>query len=242
MTDAVVEAPKPEREGQIASWLHLLIVVGVMTLGAYRGSVNATAIAEAKTFNRAIFYVIAIAFEWAMLGIVLLGLRLHHTPLSTVLGERWKSIREVARDIGIAVAFLIVSSFVLSVTAGHPRDTAPGGIVQAILPHGPVESILWIGLSVSAGICEEAIFRGYLQRQFIALTGSSAVGILLSAVVFGFGHAYKGVVGALQITVFGVLFGILAYWRRSLRPGMIAHTLTDSFAGVMAGLLKIKVS
>lgn len=242
MTDAVVEAPRSEVEGQIASWLHLLLVLLVVSLGAYRGSANAGAIARAKTFNRSIFYVLTMAFEWAMLGIVLLGVRLHGTPLSTVLGERWKSIREVARDIGIAVAFLIVSALVLSISLGHPGESAPNGIVQAILPHGPLESILWIGVSVSAGICEEAIFRGYLQRQLIALTRSPVAGILLTALAFGFGHAYKGVVGAVQIAVFGALFGILAYWRRSVRPGMIAHAFTDSFAGVMAGILKIRVS
>ena len=242
MTDAVIEAHKPEREGQIASWLHLLLVLAMVSLGAYRGSANAASIARAKTFNHAIFYLLTMAIEWAMLGVVLLGVRLHGTPLSTVLGERWQSIREVGRDIGIAVAFLIVSGLVLSLTLGHSSDANPNGIVQAILPHGPLESILWIGVSVSAGICEEAIFRGYLQRQLIALTRSPAVGILLTAVAFGFGHAYKGTVGAMQIVVFGVLFGILAYWRKSVRPGMIAHTFTDSFAGVMAGILKIKVS
>jgi membrane protease YdiL (CAAX protease family) len=32
------------------------------------------------------------------------------------------------------------------------------------------------------------------------------------------------------ITVFGCLFGLLAQWRRNLRPGMIAHFLQDSSA------------
>jgi membrane protease YdiL (CAAX protease family) len=32
------------------------------------------------------------------------------------------------------------------------------------------------------------------------------------------------------ITIFGCLFGLLAQWRRSLRPGMIAHFLQDSSA------------
>jgi hypothetical protein len=43
MTDAVIEAHKPEREGQIASWLHLLLVLAMVSLGAYRGSANAAA-------------------------------------------------------------------------------------------------------------------------------------------------------------------------------------------------------
>jgi hypothetical protein len=36
----------------------------------------------------------------------------------------------------------------------------------------------------------------------------------------------------LRITGFGLLFGCLAEWRKSLRPGMIAHAWTDIFAGL----------
>jgi len=35
------------------------------------------------------------------------------------------------------------------------------------------------------GICEETIFRGYPQQQFMALTKSASVGILVSAATFG---------------------------------------------------------
>jgi uncharacterized protein len=54
-----------------------------------------------------------------------------------------------------------------------------------ILPHGGTEITLWIAFSVTADICEETIFRGYLQRQFTALTKSAPAGILLSTVAFG---------------------------------------------------------
>ncbi len=39
----------------------------------------------------------------------------------------------------------------------------------------------------------------------------------------------------ITITVYGALFGLLAWWRRSLRPGMIAHAWTDIFSGVISG-------
>jgi membrane protease YdiL (CAAX protease family) len=104
--------------------------------------------------------------------------------------------------------------------------------VQFLAPQSPVEIALWIALSVTAGICEETIFRGYLQKQFIAWTGSIPTGIFLSAAVFGLGHIYQGVRSTLVITVYGLLFGILAQWRSSLRPGMIAHALNDTVGGL----------
>ena len=107
-----------------------------------------------------------------------------------------------------------------------------------ILPHGGAELTLWIALSVTAGICEETIFRGYLQRQFIALTKSAPAGILLSAAAFGVAHVYQGFRMVILIGVFGAMFGILAYWRGSVRPGMIVHAWQDSLGGVVSALMR----
>jgi len=107
-----------------------------------------------------------------------------------------------------------------------------------ILPHAGVEIALWIALSITAGICEETIFRGYLQRQFIALTKNVPTGIFLSAAAFGLAHAYQGSRMVILIGLYGAMFGILAHWRGSVRPGMIAHAWQDSLNGVLAGLTR----
>ena len=239
-TTEVIEAPRVDAGGPIASPVHLLIVLVLMALWGYGGAVDAGVIATGR-INRAAFYVVTMVLEWVMLAVVLLGVRRHGSPLSTVLGERWRSATEVARDIGIAGAFWFVSAIILSITIGHPKETTPNGVVQALLPRGPLESALWVALSVTAGICEEAIYRGYLQRQLIALSKSVTIGIVGSAIAFGAGHAYKGGSGAISIVLFGAMFGILAYWRKSVRPGMIAHAFTDAFAGVLARMLGIRV-
>ncbi len=66
-------------------------------------------------------------------------------------------------------------------------------------------------MALTAGICEEILFRGYLQRQFIAMTGNPALGILLSAVIFGGAHVYQGAKQAILLGVYGAMFGALAY-------------------------------
>lgn len=239
-TTEVIEAPRVAAAEPIASPIHLLIVLALMSFWGYSGAVEAHVIASAR-INRIVFYIVTMVTEWLMLGVVLLGVRLHRSPLSTVLGERWRSVREVARDIGIAAVFWFVSAIILSATIGQPKEAAPNDVVQALLPNGPLESTLWVALSITAGICEEAIYRGYLQRQLIAMSKSATIGILGTAVLFGAGHAYKGGAGAIRIVLFGAMFGVLAYWRKSVRPGMIAHAFTDAFAGVLARLMGIRV-
>jgi hypothetical protein len=107
-----------------------------------------------------------------------------------------------------------------------------------MLPQRGIELTFWIALSVTAGICEETVFRGYLQRQFMALTKSAPAGILLSAATFGAAHAYQGFRMVILIALYGAMFGILAYWRGSVRPGMIAHAWNDSLNGVLAVLVR----
>jgi CAAX protease family protein len=98
---------------------------------------------------------------------------------------------------------------------------------QGLLPKGIIEGLVWLPVALSAGFCEELAFRGYLQRQFRAIAGSATLAVLLQGIIFGVGHLYEGPQAVARITVYGVLYGLLAAWRRSLRPGMIAYAWSD---------------
>jgi membrane protease YdiL (CAAX protease family) len=88
-------------------------------------------------------------------------------------------------------------------------------------------------MSVVAGFVEEIVFRGYFQRQFGALLRNIWMGMLVSAAVFGLSHAYEGRQRMFLIFVYGAMFGALTIFRKSLRPGIMAHGIFDSFQGVL---------
>jgi membrane protease YdiL (CAAX protease family) len=185
--------------------------------------------------SRVRFYAATIIYEWLLFLLVLAGVRRSGAPVRIVLGDRWHSVRQVLRDIGIAAGFWIVA-WVLLWGFGALLHPAALGRNVSMMPHRGIELTFWIALSVTAGICEETIFRGYLQRQFMGLTKSAPAGILLSAAAFGAAHAYQGVRMVILIALYGAMFGILAYWRGSVRPGMIAHAWQDSLNGVLAAI------
>ena len=111
--------------------------------------------------------------------------------------------------------------------------------LKQIAPANGREIAAWILLCMLVGFTEEIVFRGYLQRQFIGWArGSVGWGVLASAVVFGSAHAYEGARGMVLITVFGVLFSLLALYRRSLRAGIFAHAWHDLIAGLALALLR----
>jgi membrane protease YdiL (CAAX protease family) len=188
--------------------------------------------------DRVRFYIITLLYEWLLLVLVVAGVRHRGASVLVVLGGHWHSAREVLRDIGIGAGFWIVAAILLWIFGWLLRIAALGRNTQVMLPHGGIELTSWIALSVTAGICEETIFRGYLQRQFMALTKSAPAGVVLSAAAFGAAHAYQGLRMVILIGLYGAMFGILAHWRGSVRPGMIAHAWQDSLNGILASVMK----
>ena len=102
-----------------------------------------------------------------------------------------------------------------------------------LLPQNSAEIAWWVALSLTAGLCEEVLFRGYLQKQFLSLTKNAAGGILISAVLFGAAHGYQGLRRAVTISIMGAILGTAAYWRRSTRPGIVAHASQDLLGGLL---------
>ena len=115
----------------------------------------------------------------------------------------------------------------------HLLKSAPNQAIRNLFPQGRLEVALYLAVALTAGFCEEVIFRGYLQRQFAALTRGATGGIVLQGITFGAAHGYQGWKFMLMIAVFGTMFGLLAHWRGSLRPGMIAHFLQDGIGGLV---------
>ena len=222
---------------RIAHPLHTIFLLAGEGVLVVRAAMNAERMRTAVDLNRVQMYERTMLTEWLGFGFVLFGVWLAGSGFATVIGERWRSMRDVLRDLGLGVAFSIVSTIVLSMFEPHHGGGADRA-VQFLLPHGRLEMALWVALSVSAGICEEALFRGYLQRQFMALTRNVSAGILLSAMAFGLAHSYQGWRRAIVIGLEGAMLGAMAHWRKSVRPGMIAHAWKDALAPLLMSALK----
>jgi uncharacterized protein len=191
-------------------------------------------------------YSLTIAYEWVLAAIVLWGLRMRGVPLRQILGEPRPDARSWLADAGAALVYWVVAMLVLAMlgnvlvkfSGSHIDPQKIGDVTQRLTPVTGFEMMLFLALSISAGICEELVFRGYLQQQFSRMTGRIWLGVLLSALVFGGAHGYEGIAGVLLITAYGAMFGLLALWRRGLRTGMIAHAWHDSISGLALVLLR----
>jgi uncharacterized protein len=207
----------------------MLLLLGVWALLGYR---SAGMMRAESAPPRMALYATTLVAEWILFGFVVFGIRRKGVSLRELTGPKWKGAEAMAIGIGIAAGFWFAALLILSVVARLLGiHAAPTQATQFMIPHTGAEMAVWVLLAITAGICEETIFRGYLQQQFIAWTRNVPAGVILSAIFFGAGHVYQGVRQAALIGVYGALFGILAAWRRDVKPGMIAHGWQDTFAG-----------
>jgi len=223
----------------IAPWWHCALLVAIIAAASIFGSMHSAknTMASHHLGN----YGVTLAWEWALAGFAYWGIRMRKIPLREVLGQRRPGLHEFLMDVAAAGVFWVLALLVLAALALVLKlfhlESAQKQIGQ-LAPASVAEAALWIALSISAGICEEFVFRGYLQQQFARATGRAWVGVAASALLFGTAHGYEGVAGMIMITIYGALFSVLAIERRSLRAGMIAHGWHDSFTGLLLWALK----
>jgi membrane protease YdiL (CAAX protease family) len=246
-------------------WHTILLVAAIIALSIHGASRLSAIHGE---LNRLATYGLSAATELAMLAWVIFGLRLNKTSFSSLLGSCPVNLRSIASDLGIALLFWIASLMVLgslsiawseveaafahrtpATLATRQKEQSPlspdPSRLQALrelaklAPANGREIAAWALLCMIVGFVEEIVFRGYLQRQFSSWArGRVTTGVLVSAVVFGSAHGYQGARSMVLLSVFGVLFSMLALYRRSLRAGIFAHAGHDFIAGLALALLR----
>lgn len=220
----------------VANALHLIVLVTIILAFSFYGSNRQNHVSTAH--GRLILYAGTIVWEWLMVGYIVLGIRRRGVGLRDLIRGRWSTPGEFFVDLGIAIGFWLAALVILAAIGmllglGNANAAAEAKAkLGFMVPRTVGELALFIGVSATAGFCEEVIFRGYLQRQFAAITRSATAGLVLQAIIFGAGHGYQGGARMLLIAIYGAMFGALALARKSLRPGMIAHGLHDSVEGV----------
>src|ERR1700722_12544254 len=153
METPAVDQSAPDRHLQIASPIHTILVLAALGGWAIWHKSFADQLSTAANPNRVRFYVVTLFYEWLLLVLVVAGVWRRGASVLIVLGDHWHSVRQVARDIGIAVGFWVVASMFLWIFGWLLRTAALGRNVS-MLPQRGIELTFWIALSVTAGICE----------------------------------------------------------------------------------------
>jgi hypothetical protein len=219
----------------IASRLHTAIVLLILCvlaaggiLRTLRGSHNLVGPA-----GRLSLYTWILAIQLLLFWFVRTGMRRSGYAVGALIDPSPRSAARWVRYLGIAVAAWILW-MLFGVALGSFLKPGPAELsaIRQFLPHGVLEKLCWVAFAIGTNFCEEVLYRGYLLRQFRALTGSPTIALFLQTVVFAMGHLALGVPITISVSLLALWLGVLTLWQKSLLPAMIVHISISLFGGL----------
>lgn len=98
-----------------------------------------------------------------------------------------------------------------------------------LLPSTPIERKWYAAAAITAGICEELLYRGFLMRYVLTTFPvlDWLVVAILSGIIYGLSRAYQGFKGISQTALTGFSFAIVYVLSGSLLPAMVFHILAE---------------
>jgi membrane protease YdiL (CAAX protease family) len=140
----------------------------------------------------------------------------------------------------VLTAALAAAQFSSGLRIAHLPDRTPLrrriGPAGSVLPHGASELPVFAGVALSAGFCEELLFRGFVIWLFQPFMGWW-IAAIASLALFAVAHAYQGSAGLARSAIFGAAFTVMVFLTRSLWPAIVLHAAFDWMGGLIAWLI-----
>ncbi|MEJ2614417.1 MAG: type II CAAX endopeptidase family protein [Ignavibacteriaceae bacterium] len=218
----------------IASIKHTVIMLLILISFSISGLISNTSSDNTISSNfKIILYSATAVGEWALLYYMWIGIKkTKKISLKNLIAGKY-NVEFGLNDILKGFAFWIIAGIILYLVKYLLGLPLISNTNHNLLPQNYLEYTLFFILSLSAGFCEEIIYRGYFQKQFSSIFKNKWIAILLQGFLFGFSHGYQGIKYMVLISVFGVLLGLLAAYVKNLKPGMIAHSWENIFSGII---------
>lgn len=179
------------------------------------------------------YYLLGAASLWLLAGCAIaLALR-RHLP--------WNDLRlgmPSALRLTIGAAFVTVYVY-LAFTQRRALLAKPERLQRvmeihhtavALSPHTRDELKVFSLLAVSAGFCEEVVYRGFML-WFAAMWIGLFPALIVTSVLFGCAHVYLGGKHVVRTAIVGLCFGGIALASASLWPVIVIHALVDLIGG-----------
>ena len=168
------------------------------------------------------------AWWWAARPISHLGLRLPDSPAAW-----WWTLAIGGGGIALFAqqAYSVATSPDAQAKVRKQLESQPG--VRTVLPATPREARAFSAAAITAGICEEVLYRGYLLWYLLSLwPGRLALAAAAAVLIFGVGHAYQGARGIVHTAIAGGIAMAVYLLTGSLVAPILLHVALDLVNGL----------
>ena len=219
----------------LATLLILVVIVPLVGIWDFRRLIRWTeegrGDARLKTYN----WILAI--EWGLtLGLGALWVASGRDLGTIGLVPDYYAWRWLAVGIGAAASLFMLWQLYSGIRNPLELKKLRGqmGELGALAPSTDTEMRTFSMVSVTAGICEEILYRGMLLGALAPVLGLWPA-VALSSVVFGMGHMYQGMTGIVKTTLVGLFMALLTVFSGSLLVAIVLHSIIDLASGRLMG-------
>jgi uncharacterized protein len=217
--------------------LILLFLATAVPLLGRRRIRQLTKMPETTKRDRLKLYASTIAFQWIAVAVILWRTGVHGISAAR-LGLAIPS-PVLTAIVTCVLAALVLANQIVSLRMLGTRPAEAQGILPQlalkIFPQDASERLVFLAVVITVAVCEELIYRGFVQRVFEDWPGGLiAAGIFGSAVMFAVAHLYQGRRGIITTCVVGLIFATIRTWTGSLLAPLVAHFIADIMAGFLA--------
>ena len=214
-------------------WLIFLVLGVVLPWRGRARMKKLLAMPRVSTMERLSLYASTIAFQWLAVAAVAWRAWAHGFTASQfglIVPDRSKIL--IAAVVGTAT---IASLQWLNLRRMGRIPVEARGSLQAIaeriLPQSTVELLPYLALAITAGLCEEFLYRGFAMAVLLHVGLPAWAVVLLSSVLFGLAHSYQGRGGIVMTLLIGLILGTSRLAYGSLVPAIFWHSGVDVVAG-----------
>jgi uncharacterized protein len=187
--------------------------------------------------DRLTLYASTIAFQWLAVAIILWRTAAHGIrppQLGMVIPYPALTATVSAVLAGLAFVNQLFGIRRLTTRPSELKGTVPQ-LAMKIFPQNDIERLVFTALTLTVALCEELIYRGFVQGVFQLWAGDAVLaGIFASSVFFSLAHLYQGRRGLASTFVVGAVFASIRAWTGSLVPTVVAHFVADFAVGLLA--------
>jgi membrane protease YdiL (CAAX protease family) len=147
------------------------------------------------------------------------------------MARPWLARACVCAGLTVGVLIVIFVPSVLALRSEKIRVKAAKAAkrMSFLLPSSGEERRWWWLICLTAGIGEEVVYRGFLLHYLHVAPFhlSWTLALVVSSMIFGIGHLYQGIAGAVSTVVVGFLFGAMFLATGNLLLPIVVHAVMD---------------
>ncbi|MBB3868691.1 CPBP family intramembrane metalloprotease [Parageobacillus toebii NBRC 107807] len=200
---------------------------------------------DKERLNKKKMYVQIIFIQWVTVGIIALYWRMTHRDFQD-LGfiNNLADIKDFLLGFLVSLLFALIINFIIimNVKSIKKKLYQQLEIIEFMLPEDFKERMLFVLVALTAGFCEEVMFRGFMFYYLKELPFHIPLFVIamITSIIFGTAHLYQGWKNVIGTGLMGFSLACLYIYFGTIWVPMIIHIIIDLRVAILPSKIKVK--